>query len=82
MDIAVHPLTTEPALFGSSCETSHTDCNVRCPTSPLLPRSVTEYGAVTLLNTALVYCGDFGEINDEVSKIFFYRIKLISNYLV
>ena len=44
---------------------------------------VTEYGVVTVLHTTvLVYCGDFVKINDEVSKIIFYRIKLISNYLV
>ena len=46
-----------------------------------LATPVTEYGAVTALNTALVNCGDFVKINDEVSKIISYRIKLISTYL-
>ena len=82
MDIHVteHPcITTEPCTLHEFMRDK--PYRVQCQIPDLtLATPVTEYGAVTVLNMALVYCGDFVKITDEVSKIVFYRMKLISNY--
>ena len=81
MDIVVHPIPKEPCSLRQFMRDK--PYRVECQVPNLtLATPVMEYGAVTVLNTALVYCGDCVKIDDEVSKIILYRIKLISNYCV